>query len=130
MTQAQNGLGRVGSSSVPERKIFRTQSEGSAAFGAFEFFDSGCARFCFLGTGLRFTLGFFSRSPTIDAGMVAGKPGQGVKGAPDCHPSISTRCRQRLGSRGAAGHWRWTSSAKHAVGVAATAMAQWCLTRV
>ncbi|XP_047388317.1 parathyroid hormone/parathyroid hormone-related peptide receptor isoform X4 [Sciurus carolinensis] len=46
--------------------------------------------------------------------------------------TVSAMVRYRLRSRnlGAAGHWHWTSSARHAVGAAATAMAQWCLTQV
>ncbi|XP_040595941.1 parathyroid hormone/parathyroid hormone-related peptide receptor isoform X3 [Mesocricetus auratus] len=44
--------------------------------------------------------------------------------------SAMARCKQKSGSRGAAGHWLWTSSAKHEVGAAAVATARWCLTRV
>ncbi|XP_051059179.1 parathyroid hormone/parathyroid hormone-related peptide receptor isoform X3 [Phodopus roborovskii] len=44
--------------------------------------------------------------------------------------SATVRYKQKSGSLGAAGHWHWTSSAKHEVGVAAIVMAQWCLTQV
>ncbi|XP_069329675.1 parathyroid hormone/parathyroid hormone-related peptide receptor isoform X1 [Eulemur rufifrons] len=46
------------------------------------------------------------------------------------HPPTAPRYRPRLRNLGVAGHWHWTSSARHAVGAAATAMARWCLTRV
>ncbi|XP_062056702.1 parathyroid hormone/parathyroid hormone-related peptide receptor isoform X3 [Lepus europaeus] len=43
--------------------------------------------------------------------------------------TVSAMGRYKLRSRnpGAAGHWHWTSSARHAVGAAATATAPWCL---
>ncbi|XP_073915566.1 parathyroid hormone/parathyroid hormone-related peptide receptor isoform X6 [Castor canadensis] len=43
--------------------------------------------------------------------------------------TVSAMARYRLRSRnlGAAGHWHWTSNARHAAGAAATAMVQWCL---
>ncbi|XP_023556536.1 parathyroid hormone/parathyroid hormone-related peptide receptor isoform X3 [Octodon degus] len=43
--------------------------------------------------------------------------------------SAMVRCRLRSRNHGAAGLWHWTSSARHAVGAAATVTAQWCLIR-
>lgn len=138
MTQAQNVLGCVGSSmgaiakcpSVPGRNFFRTQSEGSAIFGPSKLLGSGYVAFIFWGLGSDYPWASPVVSYHLMWGWWQGTTGGRVKGTPDCHPSISPRCRQRLGSLGAAGHWHWTSSVKHEVGVAATAMAQWCHTRV
>ncbi|XP_017810975.1 parathyroid hormone/parathyroid hormone-related peptide receptor isoform X4 [Papio anubis] len=46
--------------------------------------------------------------------------------------TVSAMARYKLRSRnlGAAGHWHWTSSARHAAGAAAIAMAPWCPTQV
>ncbi|KAM9185970.1 parathyroid hormone/parathyroid hormone-related peptide receptor isoform 2-T2 [Dugong dugon] len=50
--------------------------------------------------------------------------------SPSYTVSAMVRYKPRSRSLGAAGHWHWTSSARHAAGAAATATARWCHTQV
>lgn len=128
-----------------EFSVVRTDRLGGHPWGCPSLADSGCVHWLQPGTVSWGRQGSaWSCPPPLfpssaecrrsrDGGAAGGRGRRrrGVKGTPDRPPCCHhPRYRLRSRSPGAAGHWRWTSSARRAAGAAATATVRWCPTRV